>query len=831
MKWRVVSVVAVAGLLAGLAGACSDTDESTKAGSTKSETGDEQSSTKAADGEASDEAGAATKSGDSPWTVVPGVQVVTVTGAEPKEPLTLFTEDGDEVMTVKADEFGQLAVPYAPTEPLTIQAGPNTEFPAVDGSTLTPGVYEFRDTETDTSSGTFEVLSIDDVAPESFYSQQVLTGAKVDVFGKLLEGDLLDGFQYITMRDGVKLSAMVRFPDPTLYGPGPYPTLIEYSGYGVSNPDGEEPGSRIMRALGYATVGVNMRGTGCSGGVFDVFSPAQQADGYDVVEAVAAQDWVLNNKVGMVGLSYSGIGQLYTASTQPPHLAAITPQSVIADPWLEQWPGGVYNAGFTKQWLDERDRQAAPGGQSWTDKIIEGGDKECDANQKLRNVNINFESFGKALTTRPQSADDRDLRQLVTQITVPTFITGAFQDEQTGPQFAEMLDNFTSAPVVKIGLWNGRHPDGYAGTNVGRLYEFLELYVANRVPKIAEIVRGPLATELAKNFESTDTEVGPDRFVAQFGDDVAGARVAYEAEPAVWVMFESGANTVGPTGNEVGEPGGTFTRTYTQWPPAEATTQEWFFGAGGKLATTSQDTLGADSFAFDGSGAGLGFFKDDEYPLLARLWDFDWTQFPQDSAVSYETEPLAEDLLLAGPAQVDLWVSANAVDADVQATLTEIRPDGVEYALQTGWLRLAHRAEDAATTDGLEVGRTYSKEDLQELDPGEWTEAKITLPSVGAPIRAGSKLRITISNPGRDRGEWKFETDDYAAGPAADGPSSAEPVRYQISYGGGQRSALRVTVAPAGDIPRALPPCPSLRGQACRPALARTNSPGELPGG
>jgi len=45
-------------------------------------------------------------------------------------------------------------------------------------------------------------------------------------------------------------------------------------------------------------------------------------------------------------------------------------------------------------------------------------------------------------------------------------------------------------------------------------------------------------------------------------------------------------------------------------------------------------------------------------------------------------------------------------------------------------------------------------------------------------------LRITISNPGRDRGAWKFETDDY-----------------------------------------------SLRGQACRPALARTNSPGELPGG
>ena len=43
-------------------------------------------------------------------------------------------------------------------------------------------------------------------------------------------------------------------------------------------------GSRIANAFGYATVGVNMRGSGCSGGVFDVFNPAQMADGYDVVD-------------------------------------------------------------------------------------------------------------------------------------------------------------------------------------------------------------------------------------------------------------------------------------------------------------------------------------------------------------------------------------------------------------------------------------------------------------------------------------------------------------------------------------------------------------------
>ena len=157
------------------------------------------------------------------------------------------------------------------------------------------------------------------------------------------------------------LSANVRFPDEAIYGPAPWPTVVEYSGYSPSNPASEEAGVRIARALGYATVSVNMRGTGCSGGVFDVFNPAQMADGYDTIEIVAAQDWVLGGQVGMVGLSYSGITQLYTAATNPPHLAGVTAQSVIADPWMQAWPGGIFNSGFTQQWIKERNAGRGPG--------------------------------------------------------------------------------------------------------------------------------------------------------------------------------------------------------------------------------------------------------------------------------------------------------------------------------------------------------------------------------------------------------------------------------------------------------------------------------------
>ena len=46
---------------------------------------------------------------------------------------------------------------------------------------------------------------------------------------------------------------------------------------------------RSANAQGYAYVGVNMRGTGCSGGSFNFFEQIQSLDGYDAVETIAAR--------------------------------------------------------------------------------------------------------------------------------------------------------------------------------------------------------------------------------------------------------------------------------------------------------------------------------------------------------------------------------------------------------------------------------------------------------------------------------------------------------------------------------------------------------------
>src|SRR5204863_337586 len=128
------------------------------------------------------------------------------------------------------------------------------------------------------------------------------------------------GYGYLTTRDGTKLAIYVHPPQDVAnalplpggvklpqVGNGPYPTLIEYAGYGYADPAGPQSGIAILANLmGFAVVDVNMRGTGCSGGAYDFFEPLQNLDGCDVIESIARPPWVLHHTGGMMGISYRG---------------------------------------------------------------------------------------------------------------------------------------------------------------------------------------------------------------------------------------------------------------------------------------------------------------------------------------------------------------------------------------------------------------------------------------------------------------------------------------------------------------------------------------------
>jgi predicted acyl esterase len=752
------------------------------------------------------------------FTVSPGVEQVTVTNAKPQTDLTLVDKAGTRLITLVSDDKGQASFALVPSQYLRFETGKGNTLPTTDGTVLKPGEgYTIVDDSASpkTTSAPFKVLAKGDTPDPSFYGKQQLKGVPWSVTGKPSDGHTVDeGVNYIATRDGTTMSAMIRFPEKAIYGDGPYPTLIEYSGYDPSNPESPQPGTRIAHALGFATVGINMRGTGCSGGVFDVFNPAQQADGYDVVETVARQPWVLHNKVGMVGLSYSGITQLYVGATKPPSLAAIAPLSVIEDPWKMSWPGGIYNAGFTKQWLAERDREAKADGQGWAQKRVKAGDKKCADNQSLRSQNIDFEKFSKSLEFRPKDTDNRDLSKLVQDISVPVYLNGGWQDEQTGPRFATMLDKFTGTNDKKFVLYNGHHPDGYSPYNISRWYEFQSIYVAQKVPRMPAIIRAGLQPEIGKAFGDENLQLQPDRYAALADDDLAGAKKIWESDPTVKVLFEWGTGVKDVPGAT--EPG--FTAGFSSWPPPNLQPWTLYFDGDGKLGTQKPSSSGADSYTYDAAAGPIGYAAAEAYDFQAPTVKANWTNAPDGKGLSYVTEPLAQDTVIAGPGYADLWFKADQDDADIEVVLSEITPDGKEFRIQNGLLRAGDRKVDESRSNQFLIQQTFDKADYQKLPHGELTEVKVPIFPVADPLRKGSRLRVQINTPGRDLPLWFFETSSYGN----------DNAKYVVARGGDKASSVVLPILPAGtvQIPADRPPCPSLRGQVCRPYEPTTNQPG-----
>jgi predicted acyl esterase len=554
-----------------------------------------------------------------------------------------------------------------------------------------------------------------------------------------------------------------------------------------------------------------MRGSGCSGGVFDIFNPAQQADGYDIIEAVARQPWVMHNEVGMIGLSYSGITQLYVASTAPPSLSAITPLSVIEDLYRIQRPGGVYNTGFTRQWLAQRDIDQSAEGTTWvSEKALD--DETCAANLGLRDLNPDFEAFGEALEFYEAPLAARRLGYLVSDIEAPVYLTGAWQDEQTGGWFPTMLDDFTGTDTKKFTLFNGRHPDGYTPMVLTRWYEFLRFYVAKEVPRLDPVVRAAAPAAFEQFFGVAGLGFEDDRFTGFTDDQYDEALAAFEAEPMVRVLFESGAG-----GDVAGAPVSRFEIDFDEWPvPAEEAT--WYLGPEGTLTTDAPaDEGGVDTYTHDPDAGALSYTSEEAGDFVYPEIDFDWTAFPEGKQLSYVTEPFDSDTVLLGPGFADLWFASEEDDVNVQVTVSLIQPDGTEWFVQAGWHRLGHRGIDEERSDEFLVEYTYAEDDFEPLSPGEFIETKVPIFPVGQVFREGTRLRLTVETPGRNLPLWLFDNPDYGG-----------DVAHVVARTAEMASFLRLPVVEVDRAPPdGFPPCPSLRGQVCRPYVAVENESAE----
>ncbi|GAB2457483.1 hypothetical protein GCM10027062_41800 [Nocardioides hungaricus] len=625
------------------------------------------------------------------------------------------------------------------------------------------------------------VADFDDPAPtQAFYDAQTLEG----------------GFGYVTTRDGTTLSVNVSLPP----GEGPFPTVVEYSGYDPSRPD-NTTFARLFNALGYAYVGVNMRGTGCSGGSFQHFEPVQSLDGYDAVEAIAAQPWVKFGKVGMVGVSYSGISQLYVARTRPPHLAAITPLSVLDDSFRGTlYPGGILNTGFAVPWAAERSAQAAPYGQGWERGRVDAGDTVCEQNQRVRLQNPDvMQLIEDNPFYTPEVADPLNPSLFVGAIDVPVFLAGSWQDEQTGGHFPALLDDFTSAPQVYASLVNGSHAESLSLGVFGRYADFLDLYVARRVPTGAKSLVAPILAASVTGVSGLSLPRGID----YAGLSYRQALKRFEAQRPVRILFEEGA----ATGQPAGSPLPRFVRTFDSWPIPQARPTAWYLGPRGRLRGTpskqSPGTAEVRGYAADPSALPETTRGGADDALWGPSPAYDWRQIPKGYGLGWVSAPLKRDVVAIGNGSVDLWVRSDAADTDLEVTLTEVRPDGTEVYVQSGWLRASQRALDREQSTVTAPVQTNLAADEAPLPAGRFTKVRVALLPFAQAFRAGSRLRITLDAPGNARPQWAFDT-------ISDGE------RVEIAADRRHRSRVVLAVVPGVKVPRTAPACASLRSQPCR---------------
>jgi len=609
-----------------------------------------------------------------------------------------------------------------------------------------------------------------------------------------------DGYGYVTMRDGVQLAVTVKLPGPV--DKGPYPTVIEYSGYTPADPDSPQPSTLITQNMGYATVGVNMRGTGCSGGAFNFFEPLQSTDGYDIVETIAAQPWVAQHKVGMVGISYPGISQLFVAQLHPPHLAAIAPLSVIDDTLKGTLaPGGILNNGFAVSWAKDRQSDARPapaGGQGWALKRVAAGDKQCIANQKLHSQApdviklINDNKYWTDAVGVPLSPD-----HFVGKITVPTYLAGAWQDEQTGGYFANLFDKFTGTKDAWFTAQNGNHTDALDPTVFARWAQFLSIFVKEEVPK-QDASEAGIAVAIQNAISGAPAGLPPDPFVKV--KTLAKAKQIFEKYPRVRILFENGA------GGDPGVPLPRFEANFDRWPVPNTTPTVWFFGPEGTLAEEPPAIERTDTYRYDPSRAQQATIDGGDSAVWAKLPTVNWPAPKAGTALAYETLVLDENVVAIGNASVDLWLQSTATDTDLQVTITEVRRDGKEMFVQNGWLRASARKTGPDATE-LRPTHTLTKADAQPLTPGAWTQARVEVFPFAHVFRAGSRIRVIIDAPGASRPRWKFRA-----------LAAERNEMNTIGTGGSAHASSLVLPVVAGvNVVGGLPPCPSLRGQPCRP--------------
>lgn len=458
---------------------------------------------------------------------------------------------------------------------------------------------------------------------------------------------------WIRLSDGCRLAARIWLPVDAEQNP--VPAILEYLPYRLRD------GTRARDALnhpyyaanGYASVRVDIRGTGDSDGVMhDEYLKQEQDDGLEVLKWIAAQPWC-TGAIGMIGISWGGFNGLQIAARQPEELKAIITVCSTDDRYADD----VHYMGGT-----------------------------------LLNENLTWASTMLAFNSRPPDPEiEPDWRsKWLDRLEQTGFWQENWLEHQQRDQFwkhGSVNEDFSAirCPVFAVGGW----ADGYSNA-IPRLLEHLE------VPRLGLIgpwghtypdqgVPGPAAGFLQESLrwwdrwlKGKETGIMDEPQLRAWMQDSVPPAAAYDERPGRWVGEDS-------------------------WPAPGIESRRLTLEPG---VLTSQPA-GAEQELTVSSPLSVGQRSGKWFPY-SWMPDLPTDQNADDlGSLVFETEPLAETTEILGAPVMNLEFASDRPVAHVAVRLSDVAPDGRATRVTYGLLNLTH-LDSHEHPQELEPGRRYT---------------------------------------------------------------------------------------------------------------------------
>jgi hypothetical protein len=428
-------------------------------------------------------------------------------------------------------------------------------------------------------------------------------------------GSIREEHVMIPMRDGVRLSAYLYFPE----GEGPWPVLYEQR-YADLRADRTRKDLADLASHGYVVCAENFRGAHLSEGTWNGYRAlgwGELQDGYDTVEWLAEQRWS-DGKVGTFGASQGGYAQNFLAVTQPPHLVT----QHMVDTGLSLFHEGYRIGGATK-----------PGRFKTMARICRVPEHNA---QWLRET---FEH-----PTYDEYWQAEDCARHFDKMNVPTFTIGSWYDYMS----VGSIDSF-------VGRQHHGGPNS-RGSQQLMLGPWLHGRYNKQSPKVGEL-------EYPEN-STFDVKA---HMIRWFDHYLKGIDNGVDREPAARYYVMGAVGEPDAPGNEW--------RTADDWPIPVRETSYYLTAADengrGGLAL-NQPTSADATTTYVSDPANPAPIPVRAFPGARDARKYEQHSEPQ----TFTTAPLTEPVEWTGSVRVELYISANVKDADYIVRLSDVYPDG-----------------------------------------------------------------------------------------------------------------------------------------------------------